>query len=227
MIAESLIYKDEFAYKYNYDHALSYYLKHQKGWAHKLSNWRELSIARKALNSVGVSRNILDLPCGAGRFWPILTEKKDRNIIAADSSIDMLKVASNHCSQTMQSQIELLHTSAYNINLASNSVDTIFCMRLIHHIGDLENRRKILQEFHRVTRQNVILSLWVDGNIKARRRRKHDRDLNDNKPKRLRNRLLFNKEEIEQEFYNAGFSIASHYDFLPGYSMWRLYVLVK
>jgi len=139
----------------------------------------------------------------------------------------MIKVASEHCSQTMQSKIELLHTSAYNINLADNSIDTIFSLRLLHHIGDAEKRRQIFKEFYHVTRQTVLLSLWVDGNFKARRRRNRDRVLDYKKPTRLHNRFLFKKEELEQEFYNAGFSIATHYDFFPGYSMWQLYVLEK
>ena len=227
MIAEGSIYKDEFAYKYNYDHALSYYLKHRKDWSHRFSNWREQGMTQKALDYVGKSRTILDLPCGAGRFWPLLTKNRARTIIAADSSIDMLRVASEHCSQTIQSQIELLHTSAYNINLADNSVDTIFCMRLLHHIGDAQKRRRILAEFYRVTRKSVLISLWIDGNFKARRRRNRDQIREDKRPKHLHNRFLFKKEEIEQEFYNAGFSVSKHYDFLRYYSMWRLYVLQK
>ncbi|MCD6533307.1 MAG: class I SAM-dependent methyltransferase [Deltaproteobacteria bacterium] len=227
MIAEKFIDKDTFAHKYNYDHALSYHLKHQKNWSRMLSDWRERDLSRKALNYVGESQIILDLPCGAGRFWPLLTEKENRKVIAADSSIDMLKVAIEHCPEKMHAQIELLHTSAYNINLADSSVDTIFCMRLLHHIGDAEKRRKIIEELHRVTRKNVLLSLWVDGNYKARRRRKRDQALGNKKPKHLKNRFLFKREEIEQEFYHTGFSIATHYDLLPGYSMWRLYVLQK
>ena len=227
MIAEGFIDKDQFAHKYNYEHALTYYRKHRENWSHRLSDWREQGIARKALNYVGESKSILDLPCGAGRFWPLLAEKKDHTVIAADSSIDMLKVAIEHCPEKMRPQIELLHTSAYDINLADNRVDTIFCMRLLHHIGNVEKRLKILNELYRVTRKSVLLSLWVDGNYKARRRRNRDRLRDDREPKRLRNRFLFHKEEIEKEFYSAGFSIATHYDLLPCYSMWRLYVLEK
>ncbi len=227
MIAKDFIDKDEFAHKYNEDHARSYYHKHRKSWSSRLSDWREQGMARKALNYVGESKNILDLPCGAGRFWPLLTEKKDRSIIAADSSVDMIKIATEHCPKEMRPQIKLLHTSAYNINLADSSVDTIFCMRLLHHIGDAEKRRKILDEFYRVTRKSVLVSLWVDGNFKARRRYKHDQARDLKNPHRLRNRFIFKREEIEKEFSQAGFSIATHYDFLPGYSMWRLYVLQK
>ena len=227
MIAEGFIVKDQFAHKYNYDHALTYYLKHRKSWSRKLSDWREQSLARKALNYAGKSQTVLDLPCGTGRFWPLLTEKKDRHIIAADSSLDMLKVAIEHCPEKMRSQIELLHTSAYNINLADNYVDTIFCLRLLHHIGDKDKRRRILEELYRVTRKNVLLSLWVDGNFKAHRRRNRDLARDETNPAQHRNRFLFKREYIEQEFYRTGFTIATYYDLLPGYSMWRTYVLQK
>lgn len=227
MTNTDFINKDEFAHKYNYDHAQSYYRKHRESWSHRLSDWREQTMARKALAAVGEPETVLDLPCGAGRFWSLLAEKKERSIIAADSSIDMLKVAIEHCPEELRSQFELLHTSAYAINLADRSVDTVFCMRLLHHIGEAENRRKILEEFYRVSRHSVLISLWVDGNFKAGRRRRRDQALDDKDPQRLRNRFIFHRNEIEEEFYRAGFSIATYFDLLPGYSMWRLYVLQK
>ena len=64
MIAENPVYRDEFAHKYNYDHALAYYSKHRKGWFRRFSNWREQSMARRALDYVGESPTIL---CPAGR----------------------------------------------------------------------------------------------------------------------------------------------------------------
>jgi len=35
------------------------------------------------------------------------------------------------------------------------------------------------------------------------------------------------REDIEPEFYRTGFTIATYYGLLPGYSMWRTYVLQK
>ncbi len=34
---------------------------------------------------------VLNLPCGAGRFWPMLAEKSNRVIIGADGSESMIQ----------------------------------------------------------------------------------------------------------------------------------------
>jgi hypothetical protein len=41
------------------------------------------------------------------------------------------------------------------------------------------------------------------------------------------NRFVVPRATIEAEFERAGFRIAGHQDFLPGYAMWRVYVLCK
>ncbi len=66
---------DFFSEKYDDQHAREYLLKHQDGLSRKLSHWRDEQLARKALTLVGEPGLVLDLPCGAGRFWPLLAEK--------------------------------------------------------------------------------------------------------------------------------------------------------
>ncbi|HAO26419.1 MAG TPA: SAM-dependent methyltransferase, partial [Methylophaga sp.] len=100
----------------------------------------------------------------------------------------------------------------------------IFCIRLLHHIGQSEDRLKLLKEFHRVSKSTVIVSLWVDGNFKAWRRKK----LESNRANRdYQNRFVIPKNIIEKEFTQAGFRIKAHLDFLPKYAMWRTYILEK
>lgn len=59
----------EFSEKYDVDHARSYYHKHRTGTRRKLSHLLERRMAAKALDLVTPAKEILDLPCGAGRFW--------------------------------------------------------------------------------------------------------------------------------------------------------------
>lgn len=97
-------------------------------------------------------------------------------------------------------------------------------MRLLHHIGEAEHRRVILREFERVTRDSVIVSLWVDGNFKAWKRKRAERD----RPSHdYQNRFLIPAATIEKEFEQAGFRIQEQLDFIPLYAMWRVYVLRK
>jgi len=216
--------KLDFSEKYDDQHAQRYLRKHQQSLGRRLSHLRDEQVGRKALALAGDPGLVLDLPCGAGRFWPMLAEKHNRVIIGADNSESMIKTAMQGQPAEVVKRVQPLHTSAFDIALPDNSVDSIFCMRLLHHIGEAEHRRVILREFERVTRDSVIVSLWVDGNFKAWKRKRAERD----RPSHdYQNRFLIPAATIEKEFEQAGFRIQEQLDFIPLYAMWRVYVLRK
>ncbi len=216
--------KLDFSEKYDDQHAQRYLRKHQQSLGRRLSHWRDEQVGRKALALAGDPGLVLDLPCGAGRFWPMLAEKPNRVIIGADNSESMIKTALQGQPADVVKRVQPLHTSAFDVALPDNSVDSIFCMRLLHHIGEAEHRRVILREFERVTRDSVIVSLWVDGNFKAWKRKRAERD----RPSHdYQNRFLIPAATIEKEFEQAGFRIQEQLDFIPLYAMWRVYVLRK
>ena len=218
----------EFSRKYDRAHAYEYLHKHQDGLSRRLSHWRDEQMARHALKLAGDPGLVLDLPCGAGRFWPLLAENPNRLIFAADNSAVMLDIAEASQPMEVQKQVETYRTSAFAIDLAANAVDCIFCIRLLHHIEQAEHRLAILREFHRVSRDTVILSLWVDGNYKAwKRKRLEQRRAAEGRAEQNQNRFVVARDVIENEFRQAGFKIIGQQDFLPGYAMWRTYVLRK
>lgn len=218
----------EFSRKYDQQHAQHYLEKHQDGIARRLSNWRDQNLARRALQLAGDPAVVLDLPCGAGRFWPMLAEREDRRILAADNSAEMIATACRAQSPEIVARVRTFQTSAFDIDLDDQTVDCIFCMRLLHHVADPAHRLAMLREFHRVSRDTVIVSLWVDGNLKAwRRRRLEERRARRDGTQANQNRFIVARASIEAEFRQAGFSILGHHDFLPGYAMWRVYTLRK
>ncbi|WP_298396067.1 class I SAM-dependent methyltransferase [uncultured Azonexus sp.] len=212
----------EFSRKYDREHAQHYFYKHRSGLMRRLSDWREQQIARAALAMAGDPASVLDLPCGAGRFWPMLSERQDRRILAADNSADMIDVARATQAPEIVGRVEAFQTSAFAIDLAGDAVDCVFSMRLLHHIAEPAHRLAMLREFYRVSRQTVVLSLWADGNFKAWRRARLEarRPVNNN-------RFVVPRRVIEAEFATAGFDIVGYRDFLPGYAMWRVYTLRK
>jgi ubiquinone/menaquinone biosynthesis C-methylase UbiE len=214
----------EFSTKYTLKHSRQYHAKHRGTLGRRLSNWREQQMAAQALDLAGNPAVILDLPCGTGRFWPLLARQSERTILAADNSESMLAVAREVTPHQLLERINLFQSSAFDIQLDDNSVDQVFCMRLLHHITQAQDRLALLKEFHRVTRQTVAISLWVDGNYKALRRRKLEARRTH---KTYQNRVVLDRTVIEPEFAQAGFAVAGHFDFLKFYSMWRLYVLRK
>lgn len=198
------------------------------GFSGRLAHWRDEQLARQALKVAGEPGLVLDLPSGAGRFWPVLTEHSNRVVLAADHSPEMLTIAESRFPAEHRARIKTFQTSPLSIELSANAVDCTFCMRLFHRIADSERRLAILREFHRVTRDTVIVALWVDGNIKSWRRKRMERVRATAAPTVLRmNRFVVSKVTIENEFGEAGFEILGHHDFLPGYAMWRVYVLRK
>ena len=112
--------------------------------------------------------------------------------------------------------------SAFAIELPDNAVDFTACMRFLHHLSMAEDRQQVLSELHRVSRRYVGVSLRVDGNLGAiRRQRKHDVE-----PQwGFGRRICRPRQEVEEEFLQAGFAIEKHFDVWPQLSMWRLYLL--
>lgn len=220
--------KLKFSEKYDQQHASEYLVKHQDGLARRVSHARDVQLARRALALAENPQVVLDLPCGAGRFWPMLAEKPGREIIGADNSASMLDVAALAQPAEVVSRVRRLKTSAFDIDLPDNAVDSIFCMRLLHHIGDASHRMTLLREFHRVSRDSVIVSLWVDGNFKAWKRKRLERQ-RALAPEQdcYQNRFVLPAATVEAEFKKAGFAVQTHLDFIPLYAMWRVYVLRK
>jgi hypothetical protein len=99
-------------------------------------------------------------------------------------------------------------------------------MRLLHHIGDAGHRLAMLRELHRVTRETLVVSLWVEGNYKSWRRKRLEARKR-RVPGGYQNRFVIERAVIESEFRQAGFNLVGYFDFLPGYAMWRIYVLRK
>lgn len=213
-----------FSSKYDQTHSEAYFQKHKAGLWRKLSNNRERNIARLALQEAGNPVSILDLPCGAGRFWEIIADSGATDLTAADYSESMLEVARSSQPDSLVSKFKLLQTSAFDIKLADNAVDCIFCMRLIHHMGESKDRLRLLNEFHRVSSKSVCISLWVGGNYQAWRRKRLEARRS---KKGFQNRFVIPAEVIEREFVEAGFKIKRYLDMTPLISMWRVYVLEK
>ena len=218
----------EFSDKYTREHAERYFKKHSTGLRRRMSTWREVQIARKALHMAGDPNLVLDLPCGAGRFWSMRAEKQNGVIIGADNSADMGAVACKQQPAEVVARVKPMQTSAFAIDLPDNAVDSIFSMRLIHHIGQPKDRALMLKEFHRVSRDSVLISLWVDGNYKAWKKSRGRKRLDvaaDGSA--YQNRFVIPAKTIEAEFREAGFIVQDHLDYIPMWAMWRIYILRK
>ena len=202
----------EFAERYDREHAQVCREVRPEGVLRRLAMWREQSLIRRALKVAGEPGLVLDLACGAGRFWPLLAEHGNRVILAADPSQGMLDHARTHHSTGLLARVTLFKSSVFTIDMPENAVDCIFCMQLFHHVRDRDHRQAILREMHRVSRDGLILSVPL-----GRAAEQGCDPL----------RIVVNKDEIEGQFERAGFSILKQYEVLPGCGMGSIYILRK
>ncbi|MES2872028.1 MAG: class I SAM-dependent methyltransferase [Pseudomonadota bacterium] len=202
----------EFTERYDREHAQVCRQVRPEGLVRRLALWREQRLVRRALKVAGEPGLVLDLACGVGRFWPVLAEHGNRVILAADPSQCMLDHAQTHHPASLLSRIKTFKSSVFSIEMPANAVDSIFCMQLFHHVRESEHRLAILREFHRVSRDSLILSVCVGcppGQCDEMAR------------------VVVSKSEIEAQFVQAGFSILKQYDVLPGCGMGSIYIVRK
>ena len=202
----------EFAERYDREHAKVCLQAQPQGVVRRLALWREKRLVRRALKVAGEPGLVLDLACGAGRFWPVLAEHGNRVILASDSSQDMLNHAQTHHPASLLARIKLFQSSVFSIDISENAVDCIFCMQLFHHVRDSDHRLAILRELHRVSRDSLILSVPLGRGAEP---------VNDPQ------RIVVSRGEIETQFKQAGFSILKQYEVLPGFGMGSIYILRK
>jgi SAM-dependent methyltransferase len=207
----------EFARRYDQEHARVCHQPRPRGLGGRLTFWREEQLVRNALQVAGEPGLILDVACGAGRFWPVLAEHANRVILATDPSQDMLDHARTHHPPHLLKRIKTFQSSAFTIGLSANAVDCIFCMQLFQRIASPEHRLAMLGEFHRVSRDTVIVAVRVDTRFMLRRSSAQDAQV----------QPQASKAELEAEFRQAGFCLLRHQDFLPGCARMRVYVLRK
>jgi len=179
----------------------------------RLALWRDERLVRRALKIAGEPGLILDLACGSGRFWPVLAEHSNRVIVASDNSQDMLDHARTHHAPGLLKRIKTFQGSAFSIGLSANAVDCIFCLELFRHVPTPEGRLALLAEFHRVSRDTVIVSVKSDSGYKA--------------AMPALTTVGSHRTQVEAEFRQAGFKVLSQQEFMPGSAMWRVYVLRK
>src|SRR5436190_6379936 len=120
-------------------------------------NQREQRAVAKIFDALADCRSVVDVPSGAGRFAQVLA--LDRELIEVDVAFEILEFARERAERAKLS-VRFLQSDAAKLPLADDSVDCVFCNRLLHHILRAPEREVFLREFHRVTRRYVVISFF-------------------------------------------------------------------
>ncbi len=154
------------------DGAAAYRSKYEKSWIRRLSNRRELSIVRRAMQRAQAEGRVLDCPCGAGRLTPTLLERAD-HVTCVDLSQAMVDQARDALSLFADAgNVEFAVASADDLPFDDNAFDTAVCHRLVHHMAEADERAGVFRELARVAKRSVVMSFSDDSTWKGRSQRR-------------------------------------------------------
>ncbi|MFO7975671.1 MAG: methyltransferase domain-containing protein [Candidatus Hydrogenedentota bacterium] len=97
---------------------------------------------------------VLDMPCGTGRFYPVLKKHFPR-VVQADCSESMLRIARENGDPDAAGYLRL---SALELPFRDQQFELVYSVRLCHHLPASEERRRYIKEILRVSRGCVVLS---------------------------------------------------------------------
>jgi ubiquinone/menaquinone biosynthesis C-methylase UbiE len=123
---------------------------------------REQKEVEKIISSFPANSTFLDLPIGTGRLLPLF-QKYDQKVYGVDISKDMLNYI-KESELNVSSIIELIEGDAENIPLPTNSVDAVFCLRLLNLVP-INVCTNIIREFTRVSAGDVIFQVRVNQKV--------------------------------------------------------------
>jgi len=188
-----------------------YQQKRYKSLDQKVIDQREQRLVRRIFKKYKIEGNILDIPCGYGRFHPLLSQFGE--IHAADNGKLIAKYAEENVGLAKSTTI----CDAADMPYEETSFDAVFSFRLIQHIHNRDERIAIYNEFNRVSKKWVIISLYVDTTI-----HKTIKKINKKKAKIT----FLNDEIVLDEFNNAKLKIMDSFFVLPGVHGHKIYLAI-
>jgi SAM-dependent methyltransferase len=162
-----------------------------RGFDQRIVHAREMRLIRKMLALAEAGRPgrrgrwlALDLPCGYGRFTPMLRER-GFDVVSADLSFEMARRAAENAAEMTKASggrtprdksgpgiwFPALAANAGGLPFQAGVFDLVFSIRFFHHVHAPEDRAVILREFHRVSSGYVVASFYRANGLHSVQRR--------------------------------------------------------
>lgn len=130
-----------------------HYDRERKGWF-----WNhEMRCIGRALKGLDCDSSFLDIPCGTGRFVTMLA-RRFRRVQGTDISAEMLKIASKKLMSS--TNVSFAQADAETLPFGNNEFDYCLSIRFFGHTPP-DVRRRVFRELARVTKQRLLLVLYV------------------------------------------------------------------
>ena len=102
------------------------------------------------LDTIPSGSMVGDIGCGNGKN---MLYRNDLNYMGMDISSEMVKICNDRGYDTIEGDIT-------NIPFDADSMDYTMSIAVIHHIEKRENRIKALSELLRITKHNILVTVW-------------------------------------------------------------------
>ena len=148
-----------------------------------------------------------DIGCGNGKN---MIYRNDLNYMGMDISSEMVKICKDRGYDTIEGDIT-------NIPFGTDSMDYTMSIAVIHHIEKRENRIKALSELLRITKHNILVTVWSFNQPPDSKRKFATTDemvsfKNRDGSTYYRYYHLYVDGELEQEILEAGGKIIKHHE---------------
>ena len=179
-------------------------------WDQRWLSKREERLIARILTCYNLKGSILDVPVGYGRFQELLHGYGP--VHALDANYYALLYQSKNKGLAKSS----VAGRAQELPFSDSSFEIVFSLRLLQHISDRDQRLAILQEFSRVSRRWVLLSLYIHTPLHKLHRRITKR------PARI---TMLSQDRFMEEVQEAGFRLEKMVSVLPGLHAHRICLL--
>ncbi len=129
--------------------------------ASKRRKWNaEFLVLNRVLTTLPENSSLLDMPCGTGRFFPLLS-RLGIHWVGADISRDMLKQIPTGLTGSAHGKA-LVVCEAEHLPFGDSTFDYTLCVRFFNLIP-LHTTRSVLSELARISRRGVIIQIRLRG----------------------------------------------------------------
>jgi len=118
----------------------------------------ERQIIAEWLREIPLGGPVLDVPCGTGRFLPILAARGGQTV-GADVAPEMIRLA-QQAAREAGAACSFLVADGRHLPVADGTFELVMAMRLLHRIPGRAERMEVLKELARASRKWILFSFY-------------------------------------------------------------------
>jgi len=183
-----------------------------RSWDQRWISDREQRLVKQLFQKYELAGDILDVPCGYGRFFHLLSDYG--TVHAAD--LNHHTVA--YYNEKVCSDPSAVEAPADKLPFADGRFDGVFCFRLLQHMHKSTERIAIYQEFARISRKWIVVSLYISSWLHLAHRAIVKM------PSRI---TMLSKSDLVEEARTAGLELKALSSVLPGLHAHRIALFTR